>query len=219
MREATQAPCETWQVHCVPQPLLSLSSSPLPFSLQVAVDEQGAVTCASLGNLLHDDAAFARKHNARLLAAKPGQSSAAAEELADYLAGKRRRFDAPLRLLGTEFQVKVWHALLRLDFGETTSYGELARKMEQPKAVRAVAMAAGANPIVVMVPCHRLIASGQQLGGFSGGLAAKRWLLQHEATVIGRSCPFSQTQLALGFKVDDCTLGVRPKDGEGEYVG
>jgi methylated-DNA-[protein]-cysteine S-methyltransferase len=102
-------------------------------------------------------------------------------QLTEYLAGERRTFDLPLRLLGTPFQRRVWDELRRIPFGETISYAELARRVGQPGAARAVGSANGRNPIGLIIPCHRVIAADGGLGGYGGGLDRKRWLLRHEA--------------------------------------
>ena len=106
---------------------------------------------------------------------------ATAEQLVEYFAGRRRTFDVPLAPRGTGFQAIVWRALTAIPFGETRSYGELARAIGRPAASRAVGAANGRNPISIIVPCHRVIASSGQLTGYAGGLAAKKWLLDHEA--------------------------------------
>ena len=90
-------------------------------------------------------------------------------------------FDLPLAPRGTGFQQRVWRALAKIPFGETRSYGELARAIGRPSASRAVGAANGKNPISIIVPCHRVIAASGALTGYAGGLAAKRWLLEHEA--------------------------------------
>jgi len=89
-------------------------------------------------------------------------------------------FDVPLAPRGTEFQRSVWDELLRIPYGDTMSYIELARRLGNPNAMRAVGAANGANPIAIIVPCHRVIGHDGQLVGFGGGLPAKRWLLDHE---------------------------------------
>ncbi len=106
--------------------------------------------------------------------------------LGQYFGGRSKTFDLPLELRGTEFQKGVWRALLRIPFGETTTYGDLARRLGKPDAVRAVGAANGANPIPIVIPCHRVIGSNGSLVGFGGGLPVKRWLLDHEAAVAGR---------------------------------
>lgn len=102
---------------------------------------------------------------------------AAALQLDEYFAGQRRRFDIPLLLIGTEFQKKVWQALLEIHYGATISYGELASRIGMPHAVRAVANANGANAISIFAPCHRVIGSDNSLTGYAGGLPAKQYLL------------------------------------------
>jgi len=110
----------------------------------------------------------------------------AAAQLAEYFAGQRRVFDLPLRPGGTGFQARVWEALMRIPSGETRSYRELARSIGRPAAYRAVGAANGQNPISIIVPCHRLIGSNGDLTGYGGGLAAKRWLLDHERAMASR---------------------------------
>lgn len=101
-------------------------------------------------------------------------------ELDRYFAGSLREFASPLRPAGTEFQQRVWRELRRIPYGETISYLELATRIGNPKAVRAVGLANGANPLPVIVPCHRVIGSNGSLTGFGGGLPLKRALLDHE---------------------------------------
>ena len=97
-----------------------------------------------------------------------------------YFNGKRKIFDLPLDLKGTEFQKKVWNELLKIPFGKTISYKELSIRMGNLKAIRAVAAANGANPVSIIVPCHRVIGSDGSLTGYAGGLWRKRWLLDFE---------------------------------------
>lgn len=102
-------------------------------------------------------------------------------QLAEYFAGTRSRFDVPLDFKGTDFQKKVWHALLTIPFGETRSYSQIAAQVGNPKAVRAVGAANGKNPISIVAPCHRVIGASGQLTGFAGGLKAKNYLLALES--------------------------------------
>ena len=104
-----------------------------------------------------------------------------ARQLDEYFAGRRRDFDVPLEPRGTDFQRSVWQALRAIPFGETRSYGELARQLGNPAAMRAVGAANGGNPISIIVPCHRVIGANGSLTGFGGGIPAKAWLLAHEA--------------------------------------
>lgn len=101
-------------------------------------------------------------------------------QLAAYFAGKLREFDLPLAPEGTPFQQRVWRALRGIPYGETTSYGEIARRLGKPEAVRAVGLANGANPIAIIIPCHRVIGSHGSLTGYGGGLAIKQALLALE---------------------------------------
>ncbi len=104
----------------------------------------------------------------------------AKQQVDEYLIGTRKEFDIPLLLVGTDFQKQVWHELLNIDYGETIAYSQLATRINNPKAVRAVGTANGANAIALIVPCHRVIANDGSLGGYSGGLAVKKRLLQLE---------------------------------------
>jgi methylated-DNA-[protein]-cysteine S-methyltransferase len=108
---------------------------------------------------------------------------ATAAQLAEYFAGTRRTFDVPLRSDGTEFQRRVWAGLLAIPFGERSSYGALARAIGAGNASRAVGSANRCNPISILVPCHRVVGSDGTLTGYAGGLATKKWLLEHEARV------------------------------------
>lgn len=99
---------------------------------------------------------------------------------------------------GTDFQRQVWQALLTIPCGQTISYGELARRLHNPKAVRAVGLANGANPISIVIPCHRVIGSNHSLTGYGGGLPRKQWLLQHERLHTSQETECAQLPLALG---------------------
>jgi methylated-DNA-[protein]-cysteine S-methyltransferase len=104
-------------------------------------------------------------------------------QLTEYFSGRRRVFDLPLDFTGTDFQKQVWQALLTIPFGETRSYGAIARQIGSPKAVRAVGAANGRNPISIVAPCHRVIGSSGALTGFAGGLEAKAHLLGLEGAI------------------------------------
>ena len=108
-----------------------------------------------------------------------------ARQLAEYFAGQRREFDLPLDLRGTDFQKRCWQALLKIPYGETRSYADVARAIGNPAAVRAVGLANGQNPIAIIVPCHRVIGSDGSLTGYGGGLEAKRKLLELEGALSG----------------------------------
>ena len=102
-------------------------------------------------------------------------------QLKEYFEGKRKNFDLLLNPEGTEFQKKVWAALLEIPFGKTISYLELSMKLGDVKAIRAVASANGKNPLWIIIPCHRVIGSDGSLTGYAGGLHRKKWLLNHES--------------------------------------
>ena len=106
---------------------------------------------------------------------------AAAAQLREYFAGSRRTFDLPLDFDGTEFQRRAWTALAAIPYGERRSYGEQARRLGVPRAARAIGAANGANPVPIVLPCHRLVGADGSLTGFGGGLEVKRWLLDFEA--------------------------------------
>jgi methylated-DNA-[protein]-cysteine S-methyltransferase len=108
----------------------------------------------------------------------------AREQLAEYFAGERTSFDLPMQLEGSAFQRTVWHALTRIPYGQTISYGELARRIGRPDLARAVGTANGQNPIAVIVPCHRVIGSDGKLVGYGGGLENKRLLLDLEQGTV-----------------------------------
>jgi methylated-DNA-[protein]-cysteine S-methyltransferase len=105
------------------------------------------------------------------------------EQFIQYFHGERRVFELPLSQAGTAFQQDVWNELMTIPFAKTISYIELARKIGDPKATRAVANANGRNNVVIIVPCHRVIGASKQLVGYGGGLWRKKWLLEHEMKI------------------------------------
>jgi methylated-DNA-[protein]-cysteine S-methyltransferase len=109
-----------------------------------------------------------------------GAFGAVRRQLEEYFAGQRRSFDLPVAPPGTEFQRRVWDELGRIGYGETISYAELAARIGRPTAIRAAGAANGANPISILIPCHRVVGSNGSLTGYSGGLEAKRLLLDLE---------------------------------------
>lgn len=111
---------------------------------------------------------------------RPEQFKLVVTELDEYFAGTRREFTVTLAPTGTEFQQTVWNALRAVEYAETCSYGDIAHRIGKPKASRAVGAANGANPIPIIVPCHRIVGASGQLTGFAGGLLTKSWLLAHE---------------------------------------
>jgi methylated-DNA-[protein]-cysteine S-methyltransferase len=101
-------------------------------------------------------------------------------QLEEYFSGKRKKFDLPLQPNGTTFQRHVWDELLKIPFGKTISYMQMARQLGDEKSIRAAASANGKNPIGIIIPCHRVIGSNSELVGYAGGLWRKQWLLDHE---------------------------------------
>ena len=112
----------------------------------------------------------------------------AARQLCAYFAGTLTDFELPIRLEGTAFRLKCWHALQTIPYGETISYGEQAKRIGNPKAVRAVGGANHHNPISIVVPCHRVIGADGTLTGYGGGMDKKAWLLEHERKHQKRVC-------------------------------
>jgi methylated-DNA-[protein]-cysteine S-methyltransferase len=114
----------------------------------------------------------------------PDRFSRVLLQLDQYFKGKRKTFDVEFELKGSVFQKKVWYELLKIPYGKTVSYGEIAAGIGNPKAARAVGMAAGKNPVAIIVPCHRVIGKNGSLTGFGGGLETKKYLLDLEQQVI-----------------------------------
>ncbi|MEL1245962.1 methylated-DNA--[protein]-cysteine S-methyltransferase [Flavobacterium sp. DGU11] len=117
----------------------------------------------------------------------PAQLQETVQQMKEYFDGERQIFDFRLNPTGTDFQKKVWEALLEIPFGKTMSYHELSVKLGDVKAIRAVAAANGKNPLWIVVPCHRVIGSDGSLTGYAGGLWRKKWLLEHETPPVQQS--------------------------------
>lgn len=113
-------------------------------------------------------------------------------QLAEYFDQRRQVFTIPLRLIGSEFQTLVWHALTKIPYGKTIPYGDIAREVNSPKAVRAVGGAVGANPLSIIIPCHRVVGANGSITGYGGGYAAKRRLLALELGLSADELPFSR---------------------------
>ncbi len=120
----------------------------------------------------------------------------ATEQLSEYFAGERAAFDLSLMMVGTDFQVEVWKAVEKVPYGHHLSYGEISRNAGRPKAVRATGRAQGANPLPIVIPCHRVVGANGALTGYAGGLELKSWLLGHEE----RFLPLLQKRTA-GWKL------------------
>ena len=155
----------------------TLVPSPLG-PLDVAVDADGALVRI---DMLDDGEA--PKISAGRGPAATARCAAVVAQLDEYFRGKRREFDLLVRPRGTPFQLSAWRQLQRIPYGGTISYAEEARRL----GIRAVGAANGANPIPIVIPCHRVVAADGTLGGFSAGLDRKRWLLDHEAAHLGRT--------------------------------
>jgi methylated-DNA-[protein]-cysteine S-methyltransferase len=149
------------------------ATMPSPIGELMLISDGSAIT----GLYMQND-----KHAARRAVAvrDDTQLRASLEQLRAYFAGQLQTFDLTLKAEGTPFQQRVWTALCDIPYGETISYGELARRIGQPTASRAVGLANGQNPISIIVPCHRVIGANGTLTGYGGGLDRKRWLLAHE---------------------------------------
>ena len=104
----------------------------------------------------------------------------AEKQLLEYFLGSRKTFDLEFEFFGTDFQKAVWNELLKIPFGKTKTYGEVAKAIQKPKAARAVGSACGKNPLPIIVPCHRVLGAGGKIGGFAFGTKTKEWLLGHE---------------------------------------
>ena len=134
-----------------------------------------------------------QKPEAGWIQSMSGPLAETVRQLREYFAGSRRDFDLPLALEGTDFQRKVWRKLQEIPYGETISYGELAKRVGNPKASRAVGSANGKNRIPIVIPCHRVIAGDGGLGGFGGGLTTKEKLLAIEGEVSGKKVSLAQS--------------------------
>ncbi|HLK39129.1 MAG TPA: methylated-DNA--[protein]-cysteine S-methyltransferase [Polyangiaceae bacterium] len=161
-----------WQIDRLDSPLG-------PFTL--VLDDRGRLHAAGWvdGHARMDRLLGAR--STQSAAIEPARDHGVARAFRAYFGGDRAALTGvPIALGGTVFQNKVWNALLEIPWGETRSYADVARRIGRPEAVRAVGLANGANPIAIVVPCHRVIGTGGALTGYGGGLERKRWLLGHE---------------------------------------
>lgn len=140
-------------------------------TLRIAADEKG-ITGLAFSDMPLTDA----------IAEQTPLLKKAAAQLDEYFAGARRSFDLPLNPAGTEFQKKVWDALVGIGYGETRTYGRIAATTGNPKACRAVGMANNRNPIAIIIPCHRVVGANGSLTGYAGGLDKKEFLLDLERT-------------------------------------
>jgi methylated-DNA-[protein]-cysteine S-methyltransferase len=198
------------------RPLLDYLTTPIGEAL-IVTDEAGFLRA-----LDWFDCEMRMRHLLRrqygALAPQPGAAPrATGDALRRYFAGDIHALTAiPWRTAGTPFQRAVWRALTEIPQGETISYGALAAKLGRPAAIRATGLANGSNPISVVVPCHRVIGSDGSLAGYGGGLARKRWLLQHEGARFRERAVASGRSIFVGYpaaaKIDGRSGGGRPAD-------
>lgn len=144
--------------------------------LELEADQDALVGIRLPGSSAHVTASSAHDTGGRL----PATLVAAVRQLEEYFSGRRKQFELPLELAGTEFQCDVWQSLAEIPYGTVVSYAELAAMVGRPTAFRAVGQANGANPLPIVLPCHRVVASGRSIGGYGGGLPMKRRLLALE---------------------------------------
>lgn len=162
---------------------LIIDSLPTPVGeARVVTDETGALRFFDWSDLQARMDRLVRRYYGPAARLEPGAAPKAVREaFADYFDGDLSRIHKlPWRTAGTAFQRSVWDALCAIPAGVTESYGQLAQRIGAPKAVRAVGLANGANPVAIVVPCHRVIGANGTLTGYGGGLERKRWLLEHE---------------------------------------
>ena len=151
--------------------------------VQAAFDRAGALVYLGFGGHEFREALLAKVSGWNLAPAPVPELAHLREQLDAYAAGQRRSFDFPIRLHGSPFETRVWAALQRIPFGETRSYGQLAAELGDPNLSRAVGRANGANPISILVPCHRVIGADGRLTGYAGGLDMKARLLRLEGAI------------------------------------
>ena len=167
----------------------------LPMRLYVA-ESEGQICAACLHDDVHPRSADEFEWRCRTGSTpvkspaggrEPDLLQAAEQQVLEYFSGRRLQFDLPLQFQGTEFQIRVWRELAKVPFGATPNYQKIAEQIGAPKASRAVGSANGKNRLPLFVPCHRIIAAGGKLGGFTGGLGLKKRLLAHEAAILGKN--------------------------------
>lgn len=137
-----------------------------------------------------------KKTNSKILLGIAPPIESIQSELINYFAGKLKQFKTPLQLIGTSFQKCVWQELQKIPYGQTRSYLEIAQAINKPTAFRAVALANGANPLSIIIPCHRVINHNGLLGGYGGGIQRKEWLLSQEAKMV---CKVSVPSICKSF--------------------
>lgn len=151
--------------------------------VQAAFDSEGALIYLGFAEHEHRHRLLSKLAGWGAQDAAPASLARLRDQLQGYATGLRTAFDLPVRLLGTPFERRVWAALQRIPFGETRSYGQLAAELGDARLARAVGRANGANPVSILVPCHRVIGAGGALTGYAGGLARKEHLLRLEGAI------------------------------------
>ncbi len=139
-------------------------------------NKEGVLTVSFIENNYSEKISDFIKHNFRIIRS----TSPLGNQLKEYFGGVRKEFNLKLLMNGTPYQQRVWRELLKVPYGETVSYGELAKRVGNPLGARSVGMAVHFNPIGIIVPCHRVIMSNGEIGGFAGPVFRKKWLLEHE---------------------------------------
>lgn len=142
--------------------------------LELVFEEENLTKIRYTADAVHDDV---RDSSSRLFREVTDQLDA-------YFSGTLERFDLPLAPHGTDFQQRVWTELTKIPYGSSITYGELAKRLGDPRVIRAAGRANGQNPIPILIPCHRVIGSDDSLVGYAGGVEKKRWLLQHEGALL-----------------------------------
>ena len=158
-----------------------------PLGLMIAVGDERALYALEYADPDRERSTIERLStslHAEVVAGKTAATECMTSELASYFRGEQVPFTVPLVRGGSSFQNAVWDALLEIPVGEVRSYADIARRIDQMPALRAVAQAIGENPFAVVIPCHRVINTGGKLGGYGGGFKRKRWLLEHEQRMI-----------------------------------
>lgn len=131
---------------------------------------------------------FKKRAKAAIILGETSITRQTIKEINAYFKGKLDDFTVPLHLIGSDFQMQVWHELIKIPIGETRAYSDIAKTIKQPKAFRAVARANSTNQIAIIIPCHRVINANGKLGGYAGGVHRKQWLLQHEQSKTQTKC-------------------------------
>ena len=173
---------------------LRYTTMPSPVGMLTLAASEHGVMLVTMGDATTQLSSLGKKHGLAVVEGTTPLLDHCRQQLQEYFAGTRREFSLPLHLQGTEFQQAAWGELQRIPYGQTESYRDQAQHIGHPQSFRAVAQANHANPICIIVPCHRVIASDGSLGGYGGGMDKKQWLLQHEKSVLNAPFPEREAQ-------------------------